>query len=80
MPNLCHLCYWHAKLKLHDIDNGIEQELQVIGLHSKLYLTARLLIRWSRVRISPDPPVIQKPLEKSRGFFLRTLAQPSKYK
>ncbi len=49
------------KLRLCDTDNQGEQALQVIVFIGLIKVTVRLLIRWSRVRISPDPPVSRNP-------------------
>ena len=40
--------------------HNIDGTHYVFDLHSERRSSKRLLIRWSRVRISPDPPVIPK--------------------
>ena len=59
-----------GKLPLCDTDNQGEQTLQVIVFINLIKVTVRLLIRWSRVRISPDPPVIQRDHRNVVPFLL----------
>jgi len=49
---------------------NIDGTQYVFDLHSERRSSKRLLIRWSRVRISPDPPVIQRDHRNVVPFLL----------
>jgi len=50
--------------------HNIDGTHYVFDLHSERRSSKRLLIRWSRVRISPDPPVIQRDHRNVVPFLL----------